>query len=169
MVTQGHGFVEDMTANTPVQNVNIQSVLYIFKVPQIFKYVYSHFHKHMAVIVWQMPRNLELELELENCLFDKKKIQTWHNITESTWQYGFFVVGRPLQRHWAHRLRKGHPRVLQCINKHCTMKDKNFGSVGKLNTHTSWDRAPSRLTRGTQLTIIMRGKESKTSVLNTTS
>ena len=81
----------------------------------------------------------------------------------------FFVVGRPLQRRWAHRLRKGHPRVLQCINRHCTMKGQTFGSVGKLNTHTSWDRAPSRLTRGTQLTIIMSGKETKTSVLNTTS
>ena len=59
----------------------------------------------------------------------------------------FFVVGRPLQRRWAHHLRKGHPRVLQCINRHCTMKCQTFGSVGKLNTHThtSWDRAPSRL------------------------
>ena len=81
----------------------------------------------------------------------------------------FFVVGRPLQRRWAHRLRKGHPRVLQCINRHCTMKGQTFGSVGKLNTHTSWDRAPSRLTRGTQLTIITSGKETKTYVLNTTS
>ena len=112
---------------------------------------------------------VELELELENCLFDKKKIQTWHNITQSTWQYVFFFVGRPLQRRWAHRLRKGHPRVLQCVHRHCTMKGQTFGSVGKLNTHTSWDRAPSRLMRGTQLTITMRGKETKTSVLNTTS
>ena len=36
----------------------------------------------------------ELELELENCLFDKKKIQTWHNITQSTWQY-VFLLGDP--------------------------------------------------------------------------
>ena len=34
-----------------------------------------------------MAANWWLELELENCLFDKKKIQTWHNITQSTWQY----------------------------------------------------------------------------------
>ena len=65
----------------------------------------------------------------------QEKIQTCHNITKSTWQY-VFVVGRPLQRRWAHRLRKGHPRVLQCINRHCTMRCQTFGSVGKLNTHT---------------------------------
>ena len=103
-------------------------------------------------------------------LFIRQEITNKHDtISHRVHDSMFFFVGRPLQRHWAHRLRKGHPRVLQCINRHCTMKGQTFGSVGKLNTHTSWDRAPSRLTRGTQLTIIMRGKETKTSVLNTTS
>ena len=111
----------------------------------------------------------ELELELENCLFDKKKKYKHDTISHRIHDSMVFFVGRPLQRRWSHRLRKGHPRLLQCINRHCTMKGQTFGSVGKLNTHTSWDRAPSRLTRGTQLTIIMRGKETKTSVLHTTS
>ena len=114
-------------------------------------------------LVW-----FELELELENGLFDKKKIQTWHNITQSTWQYVFFV-GRTLQRRWAHRLHKGHPWVLQCINRHCTMKGQTFGSVGKLNTHTSWDRAPSRLNAGHTIDNNNKGKRNKKSLLNTTS
>ena len=110
--------------------------------------------------------NLNLNLKIVYSTRKKYKHDTIsHRIHDSM----FFFVGRPLQRRWAHRLRKGHPRLLQCINRHCTMKGQTFGSVGKLNTHTSWDRAPSRLTRGTQLTIIMRGKETKTSVLHTTS
>ena len=131
----------------------------------LFKFTSLYENGFLLILRNWFPTHI---LELENCLFDKKKIQTWHNFTQNTWQYVFFV-GRPLQRRWAHRLRKGHPRLLQCINRHCTMKGQTFGSVGKLNTHTSWDKAPSRLTRGTQLTIIMRGKETKTSVLNTTS
>ena len=46
-------------------------------------------------ILIQVASKYELELELENCLFDKKKIQTWHNITQNTWQYVFFLSGDP--------------------------------------------------------------------------
>ena len=133
----------------------------------LFKFTSLYENGFLLILRNWFPTHI-LELELENCLFDKKKYKhdtISHRIHDSM----FFFVGRPLQRRWAHRLRKGHPRLLQCINRHCTMKGQTFGSVGKLNTHTSWDRAPSRLTRGTQLTIIMRGKETKTSVLNTTS
>ena len=72
---------------------------------------------------------LSLELELENSLFDKKKNT---NMTQYHTEYMTvcFFVGRPLQRRWAHRLRKGHPRVLQCINRHCTVKGQTFGNVG---------------------------------------
>ena len=131
-------------------------------------------NSHISFEEWlKVKMNSLLLLELETWtwkLFIRQEKNT--NMTQYHTEYMtvcFFFVGRPLQRRWAHRLRKGHPRLLQCINRHCTMKGQTFGSVGKLNTHTSWDRVPSRLTRGTQLTIIMRGKETKTSVLHTTS
>ena len=59
---------------------------------------------------------LELELELEKCLLDKKQIQAGNNVINDT--YWMFYVGRPLQRRWAHRRRKSHPNILQCMNRH---------------------------------------------------
>ena len=79
--------------------------------------------------------NLNLNLNLKIVYSTRKKYKhdpISHRVHDSM----FFVVGRPLQRSWAHRLRKGHPQVLQCINRHCTMKGQTFGSIGKLkHTH----------------------------------
>ena len=97
---------------------------------------------------------LELELELEKSLLDKKQIQTGNNVINHT--YRVLYVGRPLQRRWAHRWRKSHPNILQCMNRHCahevlTFWEHEFGICNQ-NESTPLGKAPSRHTRGTQLT-----------------
>ena len=106
----------------PFPNFNVTTV-------QVWEWISDFAHTFLDM--WLSMPGLKLsrvsKLELENGLLDKKNKQTWHNITNITWQNVFFFG--PSQRRWAHRLRKGHPWVLQCINRYCTMKCQTFGSV----------------------------------------
>ena len=110
--------------------------------------------------VWQnyllTVRNklLNLNLNLKKCLLDKKQIQAGSNVINDT--YSVFYVGRPLQRRWAHRWRKSHPNILQCMNRHrahevLTFWEHEFGICNQ-NESTPLGNAPSRHTRGTKLT-----------------
>ena len=97
---------------------------------------------------------LNLNLNLKKCLLDKKQIQAGNNVINDT--YRVFYVGRPLQRRWAHRWRKSKPNILQCMNRHrahelLTFWEHEFGIYNQ-NKSTPLGKAPSRHTRGTQLT-----------------
>ena len=97
---------------------------------------------------------LNLNLNLKKCLLDKKQIQAGNNVINDT--YRVFYVGRPLQRRWAHRWRKSHPNILKCMNRHrahevLTFWEHEFGICNQ-NESTPLGNAPSRHTRGTQLT-----------------
>ena len=90
----------------------------------------------------------------KKCLLDKKQVQVGNNVLNDT--YRVFNVGRPLQRRWAHRWRKSHSNILQCINRHrahevLTFWEHEFGICNQ-NESTPLGKAPSRHTRVTQLT-----------------
>ena len=90
----------------------------------------------------------------KKCLLDKKQIQAGNNVINDT--YRVFYVGRRLQRRWAHRWRKSDPNILQCMNRHrahevLTFWEHEFGICNQ-NESTPLGKAPSRHTRGTQLT-----------------
>ena len=92
------------------------------------------------------------ELELEKCLLDKKQIQARNNVINDTYRMLYVgYVGRPLQRRWAHRWRKSHPNILQCMNRHCvhevlTFWEHKFGICNQ-NESTPLGKALSRHTR----------------------
>ena len=144
-------------------HISIQRVLMkCINVAQILYIVFSSFvnvnqlkWRKLATHKWHyacVPH--ELDLELEKCLLDKKQIQARNNVINDT--YRMFYVGRPLQRRWAHRWRKSHPTILQCMNRHhahevLTFWEHKFGICNQ-NESTPLGKAPSRHTRGTQLT-----------------
>ena len=108
------------------------------------------------------PMILERELELEKYLLDKKLIQARKK--NDTYRMFFltindtcrmFYVGRPLQRRWAHRWHKSHPKKLQYMDRHrahevLTFWEHTFGICSQ-KENSPLGKAPSRHTRGTQL------------------
>ena len=107
-----------------------------------------------VIVIMIMMLIMNLNLNLKKCLLDKKQIQAGNNVIDDT--YRVFYVGRPLQRRWAHRWRKSHPNILQCMNRHrahevLTYWEHEFGICNQ-NESTPLGKAPSRHTQGPQLT-----------------
>ena len=64
---------------------------------------------------------LNLNLNLQNVSLRNKINTNMWRLTK--WQVVYdsmLYLGRPLQRHWAHRLRKSHPWILQCKKRQYT-------------------------------------------------
>ena len=114
------------------------------------RYFETSMDGHAYEIINWIIYKLELELELEKCLLDKKKQKTSKKYVIND-TYRMFYVGRPLPRSWAHRWRKSHPKILQYMNRHRAHEVLTFCAHTFLyatNTKTPHlGNAPSRHTR----------------------
>ena len=128
-------FVNDLLGNRYKISMNITNHLYFLltdlccdmesKCVEIyFHQIYLRCNLHSKTYCYLMDLNLNLNLKIVYLTRKKYKHDTIsHRVHDSMF---FVVVVRPLQMRWAHRLRKGHSRVLQCIDRHCTMKCQTY-------------------------------------------
>ena len=119
----------------------------------------AYYYTLLKKSTWTWTWNMFILQKQQQQQQQEKQIQTRDKVTKIHWM---FYVWRPLQRRWAHRWRKGHPRILQGMTRHHAHEALTFSEhefcICNQKWNTSLGKAPFRHTRGTQLTDNMRGK-----------